>query len=47
MNKPFIAIKTANNQKEMYKYLKKKNIPVLKSFNTYKLLKKVKNILEK
>ena len=48
MNIPIIAIKTASNQKEMYKYFKKNNIPVLKSFNKGKLLKKVKNsLLEK
>lgn len=41
MNIPFIAIKTADNQKEMYQYLKKKNIKVLKRFNADKLLKKV------
>ena len=45
MNIPFIAIKITNNQKEMYKYFKKKNIPVLKSFNKDKLLKKVKQYL--
>ena len=35
---PFIAIKTANNQKDMYKYLKKKKFLVLKKFNSEKFV---------
>jgi len=45
INIPFIAIKVAINQQEMYKYLKKKKIPVLKSFHEDKLLKKIKQHL--
>lgn len=43
MNIPFIAIKTADNQKDMYSYLHKKNFLVLKKFDkaTFK-----KNILK-
>ncbi|AXX93555.1 UDP-2,4-diacetamido-2,4,6-trideoxy-beta-L-altropyranose hydrolase [Malaciobacter molluscorum LMG 25693] len=33
MNLPFIAIKTANNQKEIYKYLNKKKYLTIRSFN--------------
>lgn len=36
---PFIAVKTATNQKDMYKYLKKKNFFVLKEFNSEKFVK--------
>ena len=46
MNLPFIAIKTANNQKDIYKYLKDNSYLVLKKFNTKKLKKCVK-ILKK
>jgi len=45
INIPFIAIKVADNQQEMYQYLKKKKIPVLKSFHKDKLLKKIKQFL--
>lgn len=37
MQIPFIAIQTASNQEEMYKYLKKKKYAVLKKFNSKKL----------
>lgn len=39
---PFIAIQTADNQKDMYKYLKKKRHMVLKKFDDKKLLKYLK-----
>ncbi len=39
MEVPFIAIKTANNQEEMFSYLKKKNFLVLKKYETKKLYK--------
>ncbi|MBS4068871.1 MAG: UDP-2,4-diacetamido-2,4,6-trideoxy-beta-L-altropyranose hydrolase [Sulfurimonas sp.] len=37
MQKPFIAIKTADNQKYMYKFLKKNGYDVMNKFNTKKL----------
>ncbi|MFK2823626.1 UDP-2,4-diacetamido-2,4,6-trideoxy-beta-L-altropyranose hydrolase [Malaciobacter sp. WC5094] len=46
MNLPFIAIKTADNQNDIYKYLKDNSYLVLKKFNTKKLKKCVK-ILKK
>lgn len=46
MKVPFIAIKTATNQKEMYKYLKKKNINVLKKFNHKLLLMQIYKLLK-
>jgi len=46
MKLPFIAIKTAANQTEMYKYLKRKNHPVLKSFNKKELEIKVSTLLK-
>lgn len=39
MEVPFIAIKTADNQEEMFSYLKKKNFLVLKKYETKKLYK--------
>ncbi len=47
MNLPFIAIKTADNQKEIYKYLKKKNYLALKEFNKNKLEKSILKMIEK
>jgi len=44
---PFIAIKTADNQIDMYNYLKKKKFLVLKKFNTKKLHKNISKILKK
>lgn len=38
MELPFIAIKTAKNQNDMYKYLKKKQLLVLREFDSNKLL---------
>jgi len=46
MKLPFIAIKTAQNQNEMYKYLKSKNLLVLKRFNKKELKKKVSNLIK-
>jgi UDP-2,4-diacetamido-2,4,6-trideoxy-beta-L-altropyranose hydrolase len=47
MNLPFIAIKTASNQKELYRYLKKNQKNVLKKFDKnkfYKIIQKEINI---
>ncbi len=48
MELPFIAIKTAENQKDIYKYLKKINLQVLKKFDSkllkMKLIKGLKNV---
>ena len=46
LNVPFIAIRTADNQKYMCKYLKEKNLIVLDNFNSYILSEKV-SILRK
>lgn len=45
MNLPFIAMKTAKNQDDMYKYLKNKNYLTLKKFNEKKLLKYCQELL--
>jgi len=45
MNLPFIAIKTASNQKDIYEYLKKKKYLVLENFNKNKLKEKLCKIL--
>jgi len=47
MHIPFIAIQTAPNQDDMYKYLKKKQLLVLKKFNPKKLHKNISKILKK
>ena len=47
MNIPFIAIKTADNQNEMYEYLLKSGYKVLESFNATKLKSKIKNLMVK
>lgn len=50
MQLPFIAIKTASNQKNIYKYLKKKKYLAMKKFNKKrlkKLIKKTNKRLEK
>ena len=44
MNLPFIAIKTADNQKYMYKYLKKKKYRIVKKFSHKKLIKLINGI---
>ena len=45
LNKPFLAIQTASNQKFMTKYLKNKNYNILKPFNKIKLKKQLCKIL--
>ncbi|OIP53456.1 MAG: UDP-2,4-diacetamido-2,4,6-trideoxy-beta-L-altropyranose hydrolase [Helicobacteraceae bacterium CG2_30_36_10] len=47
MEIPFIAIKTAKNQDDMYKYLKKKKFLVLNKFKNEKLKKHVELLLNK
>lgn len=44
MELPFIAIKTANNQNDMYKYLKQKKFFVLKEFDSNKLLLRINKL---
>lgn len=46
MDLPFITIKTADNQKEMHKYLKKKKFYALNTFNKVKLQKTVNKLLK-
>jgi len=46
MGTPFIAIKTAQNQDEMYKYLKRKNFLVLNEFGDEKLRKYLEALLK-
>lgn len=46
MNVPFIAIKTANNQDEMYKYLSQKDYLVLENFNALDLKSKIEKFLD-
>lgn len=46
LEKPIIAIKTAQNQIEMYKYLKKKRKLVLKKFNKNRLQKMIEKFVE-
>lgn len=45
MNLPFITIKTAENQKDIYEYLKKKNYKTLEKFKEKKLQKKISKIV--
>jgi len=42
MNTPFIAIKTVDNQNEMYKYLKKEHFLVMKKYSSKKLQQLIK-----
>jgi UDP-2,4-diacetamido-2,4,6-trideoxy-beta-L-altropyranose hydrolase len=44
MELPFIAIKTADNQNDMYKYLKQKKFFVLKEFDSNKLLVRINKL---
>ena len=44
LNVPFIAIKTANNQNDMFEYLSRKSYPALKTFDVQKLLQKIEEI---
>lgn len=46
MNLPFIAIKTANNQKDIYLYLKKKRFSTIKKFNKNILKSKIEKKLK-
>lgn len=46
LNLPFIAIKTAKNQKQMYKFLKQNNYFILKKFNESVLKKYLKLFME-
>lgn len=46
MGLPFIAIMTANNQIDMYKYLKRKKYLTLKKFDKIKLKSKILNLLK-
>ena len=45
MKLPFVAIKTADNQVMIYKYLKKNNFSVLKRFDSKNLYKMIESIL--
>ncbi len=47
MHLPFIAIKTAKNQDEMYQYLDQHHYAVLEKFDTADLLKKLEEITSK
>ncbi|MBU0720411.1 UDP-2,4-diacetamido-2,4,6-trideoxy-beta-L-altropyranose hydrolase [bacterium] len=47
MGLPFIAIKTASNQNEIYEYLKKKKFLTLSRFDRHKLKSKLKTLLKK
>jgi len=44
MNLPFIAIKTAKKQNDMYEYLLKNNYKVLEEFNTKRLYNYIKGV---
>jgi len=46
MNIPFIAIKSADNQKDMFRYLKRKRKEVLKRFHAKKLESAMKRLLK-
>ena len=46
MKIPFIAIKTAENQDDIYKYLKQKKFQTLEKFNSKKLEKNIKIIMD-
>ncbi len=46
MELPFIAIKTAQNQKDIYKYLKSKKFLTLKKFNKNRLKAKILKIIQ-
>lgn len=47
MQIPFIAIKTADNQKYMYEYLKQKNFMVLKQMNALRLKVNLYNLIKR
>ena len=46
MNLPFIAIKTASNQKDIYEYLKKKNFLALDKFKSQMLYNIINNLIK-
>lgn len=46
MKLPFIAIKTADNQKDIYKFLRQKKFLTLKKFNIEKLKKNIEKIMD-
>lgn len=46
LNVPFIAIKTADNQNEMYNYLVKHDYLVLEKFNARDLKSKIENLID-
>ena len=46
MNLPFIAIQTADNQKDIYKYLKQKKFLTLRKFDEQKLKSKIKKVVD-
>jgi len=46
MGLPFIAIKTAKNQDDIYNYLKEKNFQTLNKFNATKLKNNIKKIMD-
>ena len=45
MELPFVAIKTADNQNDIYDYLKNNNYLILNRFNTNKLKKNIKKLI--
>ena len=45
MDIPFLAIKTADNQEDIYNYLKRHNYPTLNGFNADLLKKYIENLL--
>lgn len=47
LNLPMIAIKTAENQRDIYNYLQKHNYPVIDKFNKHKLKRALKQLLTK
>ena len=47
MNVPFVAIKTVENQNEMYQYLDQHHYAVLEKFDASELLKKIEKITSK
>ncbi len=47
MNIPFIAIKVASNQDDMYDYLKENHVPLMSSFEPQQMLSLVHTLLQK
>jgi len=46
MGLPFVAIMTADNQKEIYNYIKRKKYPTLKKFSRIELEKKIYKVMK-